>query len=93
MSSDCSSSLPPTTQTLTSMSFEAALAELEALVQGMEQPGLPLDALLQGYQRGMALSQFCHKQLSHAQGELERLSANALPATEPASGVQPEGSV
>jgi exodeoxyribonuclease VII small subunit len=92
MNSDYSANLPLPGNPLSSVeqerdrepisaSFEAALAELEGLVQSMERPGLPLEALLQGYQRGMALSQFCQQKLSHVQGEVERLTLNSKVGT------------
>ncbi|NBS47805.1 MAG: exodeoxyribonuclease VII small subunit, partial [Betaproteobacteria bacterium] len=40
-------------------SYEAALEELEQLVARIESGQMPLDQLLQGYQRGAELLQFC----------------------------------
>ena len=39
--------------------YEAALAELEALVQALETGQTPLEQLLTSYQRGAALLAFC----------------------------------
>src|SRR5438128_611796 len=44
-------------------SYEAALAELEALVASMEGGQLPLESLLEGYRRGAELLQFCRSRL------------------------------
>lgn len=44
-------------------SYEAASAELEALVRQMESAQLPLDELLVSYQRGAFLLQFCQSKL------------------------------
>jgi exodeoxyribonuclease VII small subunit len=45
------------------MSYETAVAELEALVRQMESAQLPLDQLLTSYQRGAFLLQFCQGKL------------------------------
>ncbi len=47
----------------TPASYEAATAELEALVRQMESAQLPLDQLLTSYQRGAFLLQFCQGRL------------------------------
>jgi exodeoxyribonuclease VII small subunit len=56
-----------TTETMepkaTPASYEAATAELEALVRQMESAQLPLDELLSSYQRGAFLLQFCQGKL------------------------------
>jgi exodeoxyribonuclease VII small subunit len=44
-------------------SYEAATAELDALVRQMESAQLPLDQLLSSYQRGAFLLQFCQTKL------------------------------
>ncbi len=44
-------------------SYEAASAELDALVRQMESAQLPLDQLLTSYQRGAFLLQFCQGKL------------------------------
>lgn len=49
--------------TATPASYEAATAELEALVRQMESAQLPLDELLSSYQRGAFLLQFCQGKL------------------------------
>ena len=43
--------------------YEAAAAELDALVRQMESAQLPLDQLLSSYQRGAFLLQFCQSKL------------------------------
>jgi exodeoxyribonuclease VII small subunit len=45
------------------ISYEAASAELDALVRQMESAQLPLDDLLTSYQRGAFLLQFCQSKL------------------------------
>jgi exodeoxyribonuclease VII small subunit len=48
---------------LTPASYEAASAELDALVRQMESAQLPLDQLLTSYQRGAFLLEFCQSKL------------------------------
>ena len=59
-------------------SFEQKLEELEALVEKMEQGGLPLDELLKLYQQGNKLAKDLGQDLEAAQGSLQKLRAGAL---------------
>jgi|SRR5665213_1569359 exodeoxyribonuclease VII small subunit len=62
--------------------FEASLAELEALVERLEQGDLPLDDALKSFERGVALTRQCQGALKAAQQKVEILlnsSANADP--------------
>jgi exodeoxyribonuclease VII small subunit len=62
--------------------FEASLAELEALVERLEQGDLPLDDALKSFERGVALTRQCQGALKAAQQKVEILlnsSANAEP--------------
>lgn len=58
--------------------FEAALAELEALVASMEGGQLPLQESLAAYQRGAALIAFCQAALTDAQQQVEVLEQGVL---------------
>ncbi len=49
------------------MKFEAALAELESIVQSMESGKLELEASIAAYRRGMELMKHCQRQLSVAE--------------------------
>ncbi len=60
--------------------FEAQLAELEAMVERMEAGDLPLEELLSCYQDGVKLSREMQARLVQAEGRLTELQA------EPASG-------
>jgi exodeoxyribonuclease VII small subunit len=60
--------------------FEAALAELEALIEQMETGDLGLEASLKAFERGVVLTRECQAALKHAE-----LRVRAL--TETASGV------
>jgi exodeoxyribonuclease VII small subunit len=59
--------------TETPPSFEAALAELEALVATMESGQLPLAESLAAYRRGAALLAYCQDALKDAQQQVEVL--------------------
>jgi len=50
----------------TSPSFEAKLAELEALVRQMEQGSMPLDTSLEAFKKGVQLAKECHAILDTA---------------------------
>ncbi|GAB4173431.1 MAG: exodeoxyribonuclease VII small subunit [Rhodocyclaceae bacterium] len=54
--------------------FEAALTELETLVQDMEAGKLSLDESLAAYERGMRLLRFCQEILSAAEQKVEMLA-------------------
>jgi exodeoxyribonuclease VII small subunit len=53
--------------------YEAALAELEALVGQLESGQMPLDQLLTGYQRGAALLTFCRDRLKAVEDQIQVL--------------------
>lgn len=54
-------------------SYEAALTELDALVQAMEGGQLPLDKLLEGYRRGALLLDFCRERLASVETQVKVL--------------------
>jgi exodeoxyribonuclease VII small subunit len=58
--------------------FEAALAELEAIVARMESGELPLEQALSAYRRGTQLLQFCQSALKDAQQQVQILEAGLL---------------
>jgi exodeoxyribonuclease VII small subunit len=68
------------------LKFEAALAELEEIVQGMEGGRLPLEESLESYRRGSELLKHCQQQLSDAERKIQILENDALRDFEPASG-------
>lgn len=59
-------------------SFEAALAELESIVQTMEQGNAPLEASLAAYERGAALLRHCQEALSAAEQKIRLLEGDTL---------------
>lgn len=68
--------------------FEELLAELEALVSGMENAEPDLEASLKAYERGMELSKECHKRLEEAERRilLLRKGPDGKVSTEPFGG-------
>jgi exodeoxyribonuclease VII small subunit len=54
--------------------FEAAIAELEAVVKKLEEGDLALEQSLALYERGVQLSRFCHARLEDAERRIEILS-------------------
>ena len=59
-------------------SFEAALAELEAIVGRMESGELPLRESLAAYKRGAELLAFCQAALKDAQQQVQVLEKGVL---------------
>jgi len=53
--------------------FEAALEELEKIIQRMEQGDQTLEVSLQDFERGMELSRTCRKSLDDAEQRIEQL--------------------
>lgn len=64
-------------QNVAQMSFEEALAELEAIVQKLERGQLDLESSIAAYERGTALRQHCADKLRQVQLRVEKLSLDA----------------
>ncbi|AZY50930.1 exodeoxyribonuclease VII small subunit [Bordetella avium] len=58
--------------------FETALAELETLVQAMENGSLPLEQSLAAYRRGVELTRVCQDRLSEAEQQVKVLEGELL---------------
>jgi exodeoxyribonuclease VII small subunit len=58
--------------------FEAALAELDELVEKMENGQLPLEESLSAYQRGTELLKFCDTVLKEAEQKIKVLDGGEL---------------
>lgn len=58
--------------------YEAALAELEALVARMENGELTLDASLLAYRRGSRLVAYCQQQLEKVEQQVRVLDGETL---------------
>jgi exodeoxyribonuclease VII small subunit len=59
------------------MSFEAALQELEHIVTRLEQGEVDLEDSINLYERGQALKAHCEKKLKSAESRLEKIVAGA----------------
>jgi exodeoxyribonuclease VII small subunit len=68
------------------MSFERALAELEKIVEGLEQGNVALEESINQYERGERLRDHCQKLLGAAEAKVEkiRIGQDGKPA-----GVEP----
>lgn len=68
------------------MSFETALAELEKIVERLEQGNVALEESITQYERGEKLREHCQKLLGAAEAKVEkiRLSQDGKPI-----GVEP----
>jgi exodeoxyribonuclease VII small subunit len=68
----------PSVPVTASVSYEDALAELERLVASMEGGQLPLDRLLQSYQRGAELLNLCRSRLDAVEQQVKVLEDGQL---------------
>ena len=57
--------------------FEAALKQLEEIVQKLEKGELPLEESLTLYEDGIRLSRLCHAKLEEAEGKIRMLVKDA----------------
>jgi exodeoxyribonuclease VII small subunit len=64
-------------------SYEAAMDELEQLVQRLESGDMPLDQLLSGYQRGSVLLGYCRERLQGIENQIKVLDGGTLKAWKP----------
>ncbi len=70
--------------------FEAALAELEKLVEKMESGSQTLEEALQSFQRGVELTRLCQTGLKNAEQRVETLlQQNGAVAIEPLAEKEP----
>lgn len=58
---------------LETLSFEAALEELEKIVQALERGAVPLDEQVRMYERGAQLKAHCEKKLAEAQLKVDQI--------------------
>ena len=78
--------LPPGAE-VNEITYEAALAELEQIVQRMEGGQLPLEESIAAYRRGSELLKHCQQQLTDAERKIQVLEDGALRDFDAASGV------
>lgn len=58
---------------IAAMSFEQALAALEAIVDDLERGDVPLDQSIRIYERGEALKAHCDRLLKAAEDKVEKI--------------------
>lgn len=68
----------PSSATTEPASYEAALAELDRLVQSMESAQQPLDQLLDSYRRGAELLSWCRSRLDAVEQQVKVLENGQL---------------
>ena len=68
------------------MTFEAALAELEAIVEKLEAGKISLEDSIAIYERGEKLKSHCDRQLKAAEARIEKIT---LKSDGTASGTEP----
>jgi exodeoxyribonuclease VII small subunit len=64
--------------TIAPKNFEAAMAELDKLVEKMDSGKLPLEESLTAYQRGIELIKYCEGVLADAQQRVQVLDGGEL---------------
>ena len=71
---------------IAAMTFEQALAELEAIVGKLESGQAPLEDSIRMYERGAALKAHCETRLEAARLRVEKIvvGAGGAPTAEPA---------
>ncbi len=62
---------------ISAMSFEDALAALEAIVRGLESGQQKLEDAIGAYERGAALKKHCEAKLAEAEARVQAIVARA----------------
>jgi len=73
-------------QDIKDMSFEQALAELEAIVETMEAGKVDLNSSIDTYERGEKLKKHCEAMLKEAEARVEKITLSGdgkVTGTEP----------
>jgi exodeoxyribonuclease VII small subunit len=65
-----------TAAAIETLSFEAALSELEKIVADLEKGNTALEDSIASYERGAALRSHCEKKLREAQAKIEKITVN-----------------
>ncbi len=63
------------------VNFEQAMSELEEIVHVLEDSQLPLDELVEKYERGAGLLRLCQQRLNSAQQRIELITRSAAGET------------
>lgn len=62
------------TAAIETLSFEAALAELETIVRDLETGKAALEDSISAYERGISLKKHCEGKLRDAQAKIEKIT-------------------
>lgn len=76
---------------VSSLTFEQALAELEAIVASLEKGNVPLEESIAIYERGEALKTRCETLLKQAEARVETITRDAEGRPAGLSPLDPEG--
>ena len=67
----------PLPDDIKNMSFEEAIAELEAIVRKLEEGKGKLDEAIDSYERGTLLRRHCEAKLAEAQARIDKIVPSA----------------
>lgn len=86
VSTDLMTASAPAPSPISELSFEQALAELEAIVRALESGQSPLEQSIAQYERGAALKAHCEAKLAAARLRVEKIviGAGGEPGVAPA---------
>jgi exodeoxyribonuclease VII small subunit len=76
---------------ISSMPFEAALAELEGIVDKLEKGAVALEESIKIYERGEALKAHCDRLLKNAEMRIEKITLGADGKPKGTTPLDPEG--
>ena len=62
---------------VSTLSFEAALSELEEIVRQLENERSSLEDAIGAYERGAELKKHCEKKLTEAKARVDKINLNA----------------
>jgi len=74
--------MSPSKKSSEDLTYEAAFAELESVVEALEIEQRPLDEAIALYERGQALSKHCADLLEKAELKVRQLSGDRITAFE-----------
>lgn len=83
-----SDALKPATTAVDELSFEAAMGELEGIVDKLERGDVPLEESIAFYERGEALKARCEALLKNAEMRVEKVRLKGEGTPDPAAPVE-----
>jgi exodeoxyribonuclease VII small subunit len=64
------------------MTYEDAMSELEHITRRLTDESMPLDEMVELYEKGMSLARLCKDMLEEYEGRIEKASATMTEDTE-----------